>query len=343
MTMGISAVLIVKNEEARLERCLRSLAGVDQIVVHDTGSTDGTVELAKALGAEVSAGGPTVPFDFAEARNRALKYADRDWVISMDADEALRPGSVEEIRKAFVLAPQANGFNTSFVMLAPDGTENARIMKLKVFRRGRWKWRYRIHELLFPFFEARLADVPGAVVEHLPLVGKEGRRNQNLELLRLSVREDPEYLRNFRQLSLELFLREDFDGAIPHMERFVAGAEGLDFVEKSESLSYIARCHAGAGRLEQALEWFERAAGAAPYRREPLWYAALALIKAARLEEAVAHIERLLKIPRHQKPGSHLDLDPLWDSSLPWEAVEFCRKQIAEAKAKLRERERRGG
>lgn len=337
--MGISAVLIVKNEEAKLARCIRSLEGVDQVVVHDTGSTDGTVELAKSLGAEVSVGEPIRPFHFAEARNRALAYADQDWVFSMDADEALRTDSLDAIRKAFLEHPEADGFNTSFVMLAPDGSENARIMKLKVFRRGRWAWRYRIHELLYPTAgEGRTADVPEAVVEHLPLIGKEGRRGQNLELLRLSVEENPEYLRNFRQLALELFLREDFEGAIPHMERFISGAKGHDFVERSEDLSYVARCHAGVGRLDMALEWFDRAAAAAPFRREPLWYAALALIKAARLEEAVAYIERLLKIPRHQKPGSHLDQDPIWESSLPWEAVEFCRKQIAEAKAKLRER-----
>ena len=80
--------MIVKNEEQFLDQCLAALDGVaHQIVVVDTGSTDRTVQIAKAHGAEVH------HFDwcddFAAARNFALEHARGDWVLVLDADEVL--------------------------------------------------------------------------------------------------------------------------------------------------------------------------------------------------------------------------------------------------------------
>jgi glycosyltransferase involved in cell wall biosynthesis len=92
----VSAVLIVKNEQAMLPRALASVAGVDEIVVCDTGSTDRTVEIATSLGARVV----SFPWidDFSAARNYAKQHATGDWVLSLDADEMLAPGSVDAIR-----------------------------------------------------------------------------------------------------------------------------------------------------------------------------------------------------------------------------------------------------
>ena len=84
----LTVCLIVKDEEQFLENCLRSVAGIaSQIVVVDTGSTDRTVEIARAGGAEVQtfAWGD----DFSAARNAALEAARGDWVLVLDADEEL--------------------------------------------------------------------------------------------------------------------------------------------------------------------------------------------------------------------------------------------------------------
>lgn len=85
-------VVIAKNESRCIERCLRSAQPfVDRMLVLDTGSTDGTPELARACGAEVH-------FfewidDFSAARNRALDLAEADWNLFLDADEWLDPQS----------------------------------------------------------------------------------------------------------------------------------------------------------------------------------------------------------------------------------------------------------
>lgn len=85
---SLAAVLIVRDEADFLHDCLASLTGVvDEIVVHDTGSTDDTMDIAKRFGVTWSTG----PWsgDFAAARNAALDGCRSDWVLSIDADERL--------------------------------------------------------------------------------------------------------------------------------------------------------------------------------------------------------------------------------------------------------------
>lgn len=83
----ISLCMIVRNEAGRLGSCLeRARPHIGQMVVVDTGSEDGTPEVAAGLGAEVV----HVPFvDFAQTRNAALARARGDWVLVLDADEEI--------------------------------------------------------------------------------------------------------------------------------------------------------------------------------------------------------------------------------------------------------------
>jgi glycosyltransferase involved in cell wall biosynthesis len=86
----LELVMIVRNGGAGLARCLKSvLPVVDGILIGDTGSTDDSVSIARALGAYVF----DVPWenDFSRARNAVLSVARADWVLSMDADEMLDP------------------------------------------------------------------------------------------------------------------------------------------------------------------------------------------------------------------------------------------------------------
>lgn len=90
--MKINLVMIVKNEERSLERCLRAARPlVDGIFITDTGSSDRTVEIAREMGAAVSAF--TWVDDFSAARNFALDQSDGDWNLVLDADEYVRTAS----------------------------------------------------------------------------------------------------------------------------------------------------------------------------------------------------------------------------------------------------------
>jgi len=91
----ISAVMIVKNGERYLERCLQSLADFDEVVILDSDSTDGTLEIAgrfpnvKVERGEFTGFGPT--------KNRAAARAKHDWILSIDSDEVLTPELAREL------------------------------------------------------------------------------------------------------------------------------------------------------------------------------------------------------------------------------------------------------
>lgn len=104
----LSLIVISKNEEAAIARCLRSANFADEIVVVDHASTDKTVEIARALGARVIVT-PDWP-GFGPQKNRALQEATGDWVLSLDADEWIEPPLAAEIRAAIARADAADGY-----------------------------------------------------------------------------------------------------------------------------------------------------------------------------------------------------------------------------------------
>jgi tetratricopeptide (TPR) repeat protein len=102
--MTLSFCAIVKNEEASLPHCLASVRDVvDEMVILDTGSTDGTIVIAQSFNARIYS------FewcnDFSIARNEALKYVQGDWVLVLDADEVLVPEIIPSIQQ-IIQSPQ---------------------------------------------------------------------------------------------------------------------------------------------------------------------------------------------------------------------------------------------
>ena len=85
----ISASFIIKNEEKMLPKALKSVKGVDEIIVVDTGSTDKSIEIAKAAGAKVFTDYKWNDH-FSEARNESKKHCTGDWLLIIDGDEELR-------------------------------------------------------------------------------------------------------------------------------------------------------------------------------------------------------------------------------------------------------------
>jgi glycosyltransferase involved in cell wall biosynthesis len=111
LLVTLSVVLITLNEETNLPRTLESVLplvrnGQGEIIVVDSGSTDRTIEIAKSHGAKVV----TEPWKgFAGQKNSAIDKATCDWVLQLDADEALEPELVQEIQSALKHST-SNGF-----------------------------------------------------------------------------------------------------------------------------------------------------------------------------------------------------------------------------------------
>ena len=143
MTDGppISGVVICFNERENIARCLESLAFCDEIVVVDSGSTDGTREIAARYTDRII----EQPFlGYVKQKNFALEQARNDWVISLDADEALSPELVAEIRAelAGVDAPVGLQLDrvTWFLGVWHERGDWHPDWQLRVFPRSRARW-----------------------------------------------------------------------------------------------------------------------------------------------------------------------------------------------------------
>ena len=94
--MSVSLCMIVKNEEGNLARCLCSVRDfIDEIIIVDTGSTDGTVKIAKSFGATIYH--YKWNNSFADARNYSLLKATKQWILIMDADDEFEREDKEKL------------------------------------------------------------------------------------------------------------------------------------------------------------------------------------------------------------------------------------------------------
>jgi glycosyltransferase involved in cell wall biosynthesis len=105
----ISALLIIKNEEAYLERALRSVAWCDEVVVVDSGSVDRSKEIALRADAPWASRLRWIEqpwLGFAGQRNFALAQATHDWVFFLDGDESCSTALEQEIKRVLSQSPK---------------------------------------------------------------------------------------------------------------------------------------------------------------------------------------------------------------------------------------------
>ncbi len=100
----VTAVIMTKNEEAVISRCIRSVLWADEVLVIDSGSTDNTVAIAKSLGAVVY---EQAWLGFSGQRNRGAELAQHDWVLFVDADEIVTPELAASVQAAMQGTPDA--------------------------------------------------------------------------------------------------------------------------------------------------------------------------------------------------------------------------------------------
>lgn len=168
--LPVSVIVPVRNESTNLPRCLESLRGVGEIFVIDSQSTDETVEVARAYGAQV------MQFHYhggwPKKRQWALDHLSfaHDWILLLDADESLTPKLQDEIRRA-IRSSQCDGYYISLQMhflgrqLRHCG---AAFEKLSLFRRGKGKF-----ECRFEAQDASMGDME--VHEHIVVHGRTGK------------------------------------------------------------------------------------------------------------------------------------------------------------------------
>ncbi|MCW1431466.1 glycosyltransferase family 2 protein [Novosphingobium sp. JCM 18896] len=215
--MTIAATLIARNEARCIVRCLDSVRPfVDRLFVLDTGSTDGTQQLARQAGAEVQHF--DWPDDFSIARNRALELADADWHLVIDADEHIERGG-ELLRPWCAAGPRLGRvlINHAFDDSAAGAVTVARSWSTRVIPRGA-RFEGRVHEqVASPLPRERLEIHLGHDGFRDAQLETKRDRNRNLLLRDIAERPDDEYVAY--QLGVEAEGRGEYVQACEWYER----------------------------------------------------------------------------------------------------------------------------
>jgi tetratricopeptide (TPR) repeat protein len=259
MSLRNSFCLIARDEQASLPACLGSVGDlIADIVLVDTGSSDGTKEIAAQFGARVF----DFPWcdDFAAARNESLCHATGDWIFWLDADEHLDDANRARLADLLGSLKDENAAYVMTVRCRSDtpGGEATDVTHVRLFRnRPEHRWRYRVHEQIVPALLRSGADIrfTDIVITHTGYAAPALRRRKlerNLRLLLLDHGGHPDepfilfnlgwsYLDLGRPGEALLFLRRSVERCAP----------GVSIVRKLYAL--LAQCHRQLGQPADAL------------------------------------------------------------------------------------------
>ncbi|MFL6577416.1 MAG: glycosyltransferase family 2 protein [Povalibacter sp.] len=168
-TLPLTLLIIARNEAAVIGRCLDSVPFAAEKLVIDSGSTDGTQEIAQAHGARVV---HQEWLGFGPQRNFATTQASHDWILALDADETLSPELLEELQSKLPALIQSNAAGAilrrrTWYMGAPmrcyRPMVGERLGRIYHRRRARWA-NVRVHEWLI--YEGPTARFKHTFVHH---------------------------------------------------------------------------------------------------------------------------------------------------------------------------------
>jgi tetratricopeptide (TPR) repeat protein len=261
--------MILRDEAHNLGRSLAPIAACfDEVVVVDTGSSDGTPELAASLGARVEVF--VWSDDFAAARNCSLDLARADWLLWLDGDNAIAPKDIAMLRESIPAAGPAMLWAQEKVV--PSGE---RLWQKRCFpRRPEVRFQGRVHEQLVHPPQWPSLPTP-AVIEHWGYA--DGQRNQAKGIYYLSL--------------LEQMLE---DNPEDYYALFQAARCHLSLGQLNQAARRLALVAASAPAQRENPELWVHAHG--------LWSQALA--RAGRGQEAAQVLDRLLEL----NPGHGLAL-----------------------------------
>lgn len=189
----VSVIVAARNEEKNLPRCLEALRCVGEVYVIDSQSTDATAEIAQSYGAKL------VQFHYPGGWPKKRQWAMEnlplafDWVLLVDADEALTAALADEIRRAIQL-PDHNGYYISLRMYFLGKVlrhGDANFWKLSLFRRGKGRYECRLKDQ-----DSSMADME--IHEHVIVDGPTSRLknpliHHNVESLSRYIQKHDEY------------------------------------------------------------------------------------------------------------------------------------------------------
>jgi glycosyltransferase involved in cell wall biosynthesis len=275
----LAVYAICKNEEKHVQRfwdaVVPELRRGDELVIVDTGSTDGTVTKFRELIQSNLIWGShdmvslnqafITPWRFDHGRNAALAHVDPnvDACWSLDLDEVPQPGWRDAIERNW--HPELTRLRYKFVWSwNEDGTPGVIYYSDKLHARAGCSWRLPAHEYLrFDYRTENQVFAHDLVVHHYADYTKE--RPNPLPLLELGLREEPDNDRNQHYLAREYFFNNRMVEAADMFERHLSNPKATWRHERSESMMYLAQT---GGNDAWERQWLIRAVAECPERKE---------------------------------------------------------------------------
>lgn len=260
--MKVAVYSIALNEKQFVQKWYESAKEADYLLIADTGSTDGTIELARSLGinvVEIS----IKPWRFDDARNASLAAIpdDIDYCIALDLDEVL----IEGWRKHLEAVPtQTTRPRYKYTWnWKEDGTPGLQYNGDKIHSRHGYRWKHPVHEVLTTDRITQIESWVGLEIHHHADNSKP--RSQYLPLLEQAVKEDLYDDRNAFYYARELFFYGRYEEATTEFKRHLELPRATWKPERAASMRYIAKMDDEFSVQE---EWLNKAVAEAPDRRE---------------------------------------------------------------------------
>lgn len=157
----LAALILTKNEAKHIRDCIATLGFVDQVVLFDSYSDDGTVELARELGATVI---QRVFDNFAGQRNAAMDAVEAEWILFVDADERIPPELAAEVREVIATRPEVGWWMPRHNFIAGQRVRHGGFypdFQLRLVRRDRARY-----DPARPVHEVVLLDGPSGELQN---------------------------------------------------------------------------------------------------------------------------------------------------------------------------------
>ena len=260
--MKIAVYTIALNEEQFVERWYESAKEADYLLIADTGSTDGTIALAKSLGiniVEVS----IKPWRFDDARNASLACLPRDidYCIALDLDEVLISGWRAKLE---TIPTQTTRPRYKYTWSwTDDGNPGLQYSGDKIHSRHGYRWKHPVHEVMVTDRIIQVEEWTELEIHHHPDNSKP--RSQYMPLLAQSVQEDPHDDRNAFYYARELYFYGEYQKSIEEFKRHLNLPTAIWKPERAASMRYLSKMN---DDLQVKEEWLRKAVSEAPNRRE---------------------------------------------------------------------------
>lgn len=351
--LNFSVVLIARNESETLPRLIKSLADFKQrggeIVLVDTGSTDGTPDIARTLGCNVTevgdrfrvtideatakkinetflrgnepqlvTAGDTL-FDYSTARNFAASLASNDVIATPDCDEVYTKFDIDKIEEKIREGVEQLEYNFVFAHDI-DGNEAIKFLHCKFYDRRKLKWTNIVHEVLTG--EAKREFLGEDIIKLEHWQNEKTNRSGYLKGLAYDCLLNSDNDRNAHYFARELMYTGRFASAIAQFERHIEMKKWP--TERSQSMVHMAECYLLLGNDQDAIGWLSLAFDLEPNRREPLMKLAEFYYKKNSPIQAAAYATAALQIP---KGNYYANYQPYYEN-LPHEILYWAYWQL---------------